>query len=120
MLGPRLVEETTTIEVELGPAERADLEALLEDGPPRRRLRRWIAELLPGGMVALVTVRLPRPGEPTRIGAATAAPRRLGRDAWLSGGTLREARVPAGRIEAGDVEIHRRREIGTEMSEEPR
>jgi predicted component of type VI protein secretion system len=120
MLGPRLVEETTTIEVELGPAERADLEALLEDGPPRRRLRRWIAELLPGGMVALVTVRLPRPGEPTRIGAATAAPRRLGRDAWLSGGTLREARVPAGRIEAGDVEIHRRREIGTEMSEEAR
>lgn len=113
MLGPRLVEETSTIEVELGPIDPESLSPYLDDSPTRRSLHRWIAELLPAGMFALVTVRLPRPGEPTRLGGRRHPSHRLGRDTWLPGGDFREAMVPAGRVEASDVETHRRRDTDT-------
>ncbi len=114
VLGSRIAEASSTVEIVIGPALSGDLDRLLDSPSRRHELRFWISELLPEGMIAEITLRYPRPSGATSLGGSASPHNRLGRDVWLPRGGRREACVAGGRVEARSIGSDR---AGDELEE---
>lgn len=100
VLGSQVSEAVSTVEIVIGPAAADELDRLLDPSPRRDHLRHWVSELLPDGMIAVITVRYPRPDGDPVLRRSAGSGNRLGRDVWLPRGRGREAKVSGGRVES--------------------
>ncbi|TVQ33631.1 MAG: hypothetical protein EA376_01885 [Phycisphaeraceae bacterium] len=99
MVGAVISDRTCLIDVEFGPAPLEELADFLPGGGHRIQLERWLNAMLPNDALCRIVLLVQRPDMPSGLGGWSdgqqlgSMPSRLGRNAWLSGGRQRHARI---------------------------